>query len=227
MIDNPPILTIHRGWTRAAPALLTAFRGAQTSHLVDAMDGRGALDWRIKPLDGGSSFVGSALPAHAYPGDIAAMFGAVAEAQDGDAIVVACDGYTGTAVFGDLAAGMMRNKGVVAFVTDGLARDKAGILMTGLPVYCQGISPNSPALNGPGVVGVPVVCGGVHIAPGDILVGDADGVVVVPVARASAVLARLAEIRAAEAVMERRVRNGLTLSDGAAAMVAAARIVQV
>ena len=123
MIDNPPILTIHRGWERAPQALLTAFRGAQTSHLVDAMDGRGALDYRIKPLEPGASFVGSALTAHAYPGDIAAMFGAISEAQDGDAIVLACDGYTGTAVIGDLAAGMARNKGAVAFVTDGLARD--------------------------------------------------------------------------------------------------------
>jgi regulator of RNase E activity RraA len=111
MIDNPPMLTIHRGWTRPDPALVAAFRGAQTSHVCDAMEGRGAVDWQIKPLDPGNGvFCGVALTAWAYPADIAAMFGAVAEAQPGDVIMLACDGFTATAVIGDLAAGMMRNK---------------------------------------------------------------------------------------------------------------------
>jgi regulator of RNase E activity RraA len=66
------------------------------------------------------------------------MFCALSEAEPGDVIVVANDSYTLTAVFGDIAAGMMRNKGVAAFVTDGLARDKAGIVATGLPVFCRG-----------------------------------------------------------------------------------------
>ena len=225
MIENPPMLTIHRGWQRPAATLVEAFRGAQTSHLVDAMEGRGAVDFRIKPLDPASSFVGCALTGAAYPADIAAMFGAVHEAQPGDVIMIATDSFTGTAVLGDIAAGMMRNKGVVAFVTDGLARDKVGILATGLPVYCQGISPNSPALNGPGTVGAPINLGGVHVQSGDIVVGDGDGVVVVPIGMAAAVLVTLARIRVAEAETIRRVDAGLTLSDGAARMVAAARII--
>jgi regulator of RNase E activity RraA len=114
MLDNPPLLTIHRGFRRPEKALIEAFRGAQTSHLADAMDGRGALDYRIKPLDpANASFVGPALTAFAYPADIAAMFGALSEAEPGDVIVLANDGYTRTAVFGDIAAGMMKNKGVV------------------------------------------------------------------------------------------------------------------
>jgi 4-hydroxy-4-methyl-2-oxoglutarate aldolase len=226
MIDNPPALTIHRGHRRPDPALVARFRGAQTSHLVDAMQGRGALDWRIKPLDPASAFAGPALTAYAYPADIVAMFGAIAEAAPGDVIVLGCDAFTGTAVIGDQAAGMMRNKGISAFVTDGLARDRAGILATGLPVYCMGIQPNSPALNGPGTVGAPVTLGGVHVRPGDVVVGDADGVVVVPADRLTEVLAALDQVRAAEAEMERQVKAGMTLTDGARALVAAARIVQ-
>ena len=135
MLHNPPLLTIHRGHHRPKPELVAKFQGAQTSHLCDAMDGRGALDYRIKPLDPSQSvFAGPAVTAHAYPADIVGMFGAVSEAQAGDVIVVANDGYTETAVTGDLAVGMMRNKGVAAFVTDGLARDKAGIIETGVPV---------------------------------------------------------------------------------------------
>jgi 4-hydroxy-4-methyl-2-oxoglutarate aldolase len=226
MIENPPLLTLHRGWKRPDPALVARFRGAQTSHLVDAMEGRGALDWRIKPLDPASAFVGPALTAYAYPADIVAMFGALHEATPGDVIVLACDGFTGTAVIGDQAAGMMRNKGISAFVTDGLARDRAGILATGLPVYAMGIQPNSPALNGPGTVGAPVTLGGVHVRPGDVVVGDADGVVVVPAERLQQVLAALDHVRAAEAEMERQVKAGLTLTEGARRLVAAARIVQ-
>jgi 4-hydroxy-4-methyl-2-oxoglutarate aldolase len=227
MLDNPPLLTIHRGFRRPDKALIEAFRGAQTSHLADAMDGRGALDYRIKPLDpSNASFVGPALTAFAYPADIVAMFGALSEAEPGDVIVVANDGYTRTAVFGDIAAGMMKNKGVAAFVTDGLARDKAGIVATRLPVFCQGIQPNSPAMNGPGVVGAPITLGDVHVEPGDVIVGDADGVVVVPAARLRQVLDRLAQVRAAEARTVALIEQGATMLAGGLRIIEKAVIVE-
>ncbi len=227
MIHDPPALTIHRGHRRPDSKLIEAFRGAQTSHIADAMNGRGALDFRIKPLDSAQSvFVGPALTAHAYPADIVGMFGAVHEAEPGDVLVVANDAFTGTAVIGDLAAGMMRNKGVAAFVTDGLARDKAGILATGLPVFCQGISPNSPGRTGLGTVGAPVVLGGVHVDPGDIVVGDEDAAVVVPIEKAEIVLAHLKEIQAAEAVAEKKVADGQTLPDSMTKIIAEAEIIE-
>ncbi|WP_198369819.1 RraA family protein [Roseomonas rosulenta] len=226
MLDNPPMLTIHRGHARPDPALVEAFRGAQTSHLVDAMDGRGALDYRIKPMDpDNAAFVGPALTALSYPADVVGVYGALAEAQPGDVVVVANDAYAGTAVVGDIVAGMMRNKGIAAFVTDGLARDRAGIVATGLPLFAAGIMPASPAANGPGVVGAPVTLGGQHVRPGDIIVGDADGVVVVPLDRAQAVLERLAAVRAAEAKAVAAVEGGATGNDRIAAIVAAARII--
>lgn len=227
MLHNPPLLTIHRGHRRPDKALLDAFRGAQTSHLCDAMDGRGALDHRIKPLDPGNAvFVGPALTAFAYPADTVGMFGALAEAEPGDVLMVGCDGYTGTAVIGDLAAGMMKNKGCAAFVTDGLARDRAGIVAARLPVFAAGISPNSPARNGPGIVGEAVAIGGLRVEPGDIVVGDADAVVVVPLARAEAVLRALEEVRANEVKAEQRVRDGATMTPAMEPILAAARIIQ-
>jgi 4-hydroxy-4-methyl-2-oxoglutarate aldolase len=211
MIENPPVLTIYRGHRRPDRTLIEAFRGANTSHLADAMEGRGAVDWRIKPLDpANASFTGPALTAHAYPADIHGMVGAALEAEPGDVIMCANEYYTGTAVIGDLAAGMMRNKGVAAFVTDGLARDRAGILAAGLPVFAMGISPNSPASTGPGKVGAPVVLGGVQVCSGDIVVGDADGVIVIPLAQADAVLARLRAVQAAEKAAEESVKAGAT-----------------
>ncbi|MBD0274703.1 MAG: RraA family protein [Acetobacteraceae bacterium] len=227
MLDNPPMLTIHRGHRRPDRALLERFRGAQTSHLVDAMDGRGAMDWRIKPLDpANAAFVGPALTAFAYPADVIGVQGALGEAQAGDVVVVANDAYMGAAVLGDLVAGMLKNKGVAAFVTEGPARDKAGIVATGLPVFTGGVVPTSPATNGPGVVGAPVVCGGLAVRSGDIVVGDADGVVVVPVERAEAVLTALDAVRAAEAKAVAAVEAGATDSEKVRRLMASATVVQ-
>jgi len=211
MIENPPVLTIHRGHRRPDRSLLEAFRGAQTSHLADAMEGRGAVDWRIKPLDpANANFIGPALTAHSYPADIFGMVGAALEAQAGDVIMCTNEHYTGTAVIGDLAAGMLHNKGVAAFVTDGLARDRAGIVAAGLPLFAMGISPNSPASTGPGQVGAPIILGGVLVCSGDIVVGDADGVVVIAQDQAEHVLARLRAVQAAEKTAEEAVKAGAT-----------------
>jgi 4-hydroxy-4-methyl-2-oxoglutarate aldolase len=228
VIENQPMLTIHRGHRRPDRALIEAFRGTQTSHLVDAMEGRGAVDWRIKPLDpANAGFVGSALTAHSYPADFFGVAGAAMEAEAGDVIMCNNEYYTGTAVIGDLAAGAMRNKGVAGFVTDGLARDRAGIVAAGLPVFAMGIVPNSPASIGPGQVGAPVVLGGVHVCSGDIVVGDADGVVVVPLAQAQDVLARLRKVQAAEKAAEEVVKAGATSMPAWHEIVRHARIVQV
>ena len=123
--------------------------------------------------------------------------------------------------------GMARNRGVKGLVTDGLARDVAGILGVGLPVYCGGLSPNSPARNGPGSVGLPVVVGGVAIESGDIVIGDDDGVVVIPRRAANDVLARLSDVRAAESSLEAKVKAGLEIPDFIRSVLVSDRIVEV
>jgi len=89
-----------------------------------------------------------------------------------------------------------------------MCRDASGIRATGLPVFAAGLVPSSPGKDGPGEIGAPVVCGGVVVCPGDILVGDEDGVVVVPRADAPEVAARLGAIRQKEEKMLARIRAG-------------------
>jgi 4-hydroxy-4-methyl-2-oxoglutarate aldolase len=227
MITDPPLLKIRRDFKRPTKALLASFAGVPTGHVVDAMGGRGCLDYRIKPLVAGSSvMVGTAVTCHAGPADNLALFGAVDAARRGDILVAATDAFTETAVTGDLLLGMARNRGVAGFVTDGMVRDLVGILDVGLPVYCAGITANSPARNGPGTVGLPVMLGGVHIASGDILVGDRDGVVVIPLAEAPGVLARLVDVRAAEAGLEAKVKAGLEIPDFISALLKSDRVVE-
>ena len=123
--------------------------------------------------------------------------------------------------------GMARNRGVNGLVTDGLARDVAGILAVGLPVYCAGLSPNSPARNGPGHAGLPVVLGGVAVESGDIVIGDDDGVVIIPRREASNVLTKLEGVRAAEAALEAEVKNGLEVPSFIRSVLVSDRIVEI
>lgn len=224
MIEDAPILTLRENFPRPSAAVLSALKGVPIGYLVDCMNGSGAMDWGIKALpetyrpgatsaDPGPTVLGTALPCACGPADNLAVFAAVAVARPGDIIVAATESHTGCAVIGDLLLGMARNAGVAAVVTDGLARDVPGLLEVGLPIYARGISPNSPARNGPGTVGLPVVVGGVHVAPGDVVAADRDGVVVVPRGEADRVVAKLAEVRKAEAGLLEKVRAGLTTPD--------------
>jgi len=211
MLKDPPLLTIRRKFQRPSRELIAQLEGAQTGHIVDALQGRGALDYHVKPLDPGrAQVVGPALTCETGANDNLAILAALVLAEPGDVIVAATDGFSATAVVGDNVAAMAMNKGVAAIVTDGMARDSPGIVGVGLPVFARGITPNSCVRSGPGRIGLPIVCGGVTINAGDILLGDRDGVVVIPQADLEAIVAQLAEIRRMEAETQAKIRAGMT-----------------
>jgi 4-hydroxy-4-methyl-2-oxoglutarate aldolase len=216
MIEEPPPLAFAPSIERPPWELVERLRGAPTSFVVDAMGGSGALDWRIKPIVG-ASLIGIALTCDCGASDNFALIAAAGECEEGDVLVAATGGSTAAAVTGDLLLGVARNRGAVGFVTDGLVRDLADLEALGMPVYALGLSPNSPGRRGPGTVGLPIVCGGRAIASGDVIVGDRDGVVVVPRALIEATLAALDRVKAVEAAMSERVRGGLRELPGASA----------
>lgn len=226
MIEDPPLLIIRKSIKRPPAQKLARLEGVQTGHVVDALNGRGALDPAIKPVDPGrAQFVGTALTCETGPSDNLAIMAAVALAQKGDVIVSASDGFTATAVVGDIVTLMAKNAGVAAVVVDGMARDSEGIVGVGLPVFSRGITPNSCVRSGPGRVGHAIVAGGVAIEPGDVLVGDRDGVVVIPQDRLDEVISRIEAIREAEKnVIEKVSGNRLTHMDSIAALLASDRV---
>ena len=126
MIEDPPILRIRRGFARPAVELLEAFAWAQTGNVVDAMDGRGGLSARIKPLVESGTTVGVAVTSYSRPGDNLGLFASLDLLRQGDFLVAASDGFVETAITGDLLMGMARNLGAVGLVTDSAVRDKAG-----------------------------------------------------------------------------------------------------
>ena len=139
----------------------------------------------------------------------------------------ASDNYERSAVTGDLLLGMMKNVGVAAFVTDGFVRDRAGILATGLPCFAAGVTPNSPVRNGPGTVGLSTVVGGTTISTGDIVLGDEDGVVVIPEEEIDATIMRLEAVRTAELNLDAKVKAGLTVPDFILELIAAGKFKEV
>jgi regulator of RNase E activity RraA len=223
MIEEPPLLTIAREIERPDWELVQRFRGVPTSFICDAMGGGGALDWRIKPI-ALTSLLGVALTCQCGPADVLPLQAAVAQCLPGDVLVAANGAFTGAAVVGDLLLGIARNRGVVGFVTDGLIRDRIEVEALELPVYAAGVSPNSPHSRGPGTVGLPVVCGGRTVSSGDVVVGDGDGVVVVPRLQIAEVLRNLERVKAAEAKMLDRVRGGLKEVEAVAALLASDRV---
>lgn len=206
-------LKIRQHFERTPAALLAKFREAASGPVVDAMGRRGALDTTIRPVTQNTAFCGNALTVWTVPRDNLAPYAALKFAQPGDVLVVATAGCDEASVLGDIAIGMARNAGIVAVVTDGLVRDKRGLDAVGIPVFARGLSPNSPFKNGPGEIGGTVTLGRISINPGDIVLGDIDGVVVVPRASAAQVYERLQAVLEKEAAMEARVTAGAAYPD--------------
>lgn len=208
MIGQPIALAITRHVDRPPPSLLEQFAGAQTSFVADAMQGWNCLHYAIKAQTTQQRFCGPAVTADNGPRDNLAAMAMLDHIEPGDVLVIATGEDESGAVIGDHWAAIAQQLGAVAVVTDGLVRDIEGIDRLGMPVFARGISPNAGYRNGPGSINGVVSVGGVSVAAGDILVGDRDGVAVVPRARAEAVAEQLAAIRRAEIEMEKKVAAG-------------------
>jgi 4-hydroxy-4-methyl-2-oxoglutarate aldolase len=138
---------------------------------------------------------------------------AVTLAKPGDVLVVNAGGYADYAVFGDLLGLSCKVHGIAGVVIDGATRDAEGLQAIGFPVFSRSVLPAGPFKDSPGAINVPVSCGGVPVHPGDIIVGDADGVMVVPQQHASDVLARSRAAVAKEQAMRDRILKGEYIYD--------------
>ena len=169
---------------RADAALLERFSTLPAANIGDAMDRLGVLDSRIQAVWPGATVVGTAFTVWTRSGDNKFIHEAVERAQPGDVITVNGGGDESRALIGELMGGRARARGIAGFVIDGAVRDAQGLAEYGMPVFARAVTPAGPYKNGPGVLGDPIALGGVVVRPGDIIVGDADGVVVVPLHRA-------------------------------------------
>lgn len=156
-----------------------------TSNLCDALDKLkvprgGCLDAGIKPLAPTMQFVGAALTVYAPAGNSLPVQYAMQLAQSGYALCVATDGYMDGPYIGDLIALIGQKMGLTGIVIDGYARDAQEIAAADFPLFCRGTMPRKPNKADDGEINGTINCAQVHINPGDIIMGDIDGVVAIP-----------------------------------------------
>jgi regulator of RNase E activity RraA len=182
-----------------------------TCALSDCMGRFGAMSASLRPIFEPVSFAGTAVTARTLASDLAAPFKAIDVSQPGDIIVIDAHTSASTAFWGENMTLSAINRGVVAAVIDGACRDVPEIRRLRFPVVCRGIVPNVAAVAGYGEVNVPVQCGGIPVSPGDIVVGDDNGVVVVPLARCEKIIGEAEKLLATEHVLQERLRAGGTI----------------
>lgn len=162
-----------------SPDKIQQLRDLGAATVYEAQGAKGALDYGMKPIDPTSRLAGPALTVDVRPGDNLMLHHAVLQAKPGDVLVVDAKGFMEAGPWGDVLTIQAMKLGIAGLVINGCVRDANLIIGLGFPVFCRGLSIKGTGKNQPGKVNVPVCIGDVVIRPGDIIVGDRDGLCVV------------------------------------------------
>ena len=195
---------------RPDAALVEALSHIAAANLSDAMANLNTMDSGIQALLTGAKICGPACTAVTPSGDFLPVLKALRAAERGDVLVVDNQGNPDTALWGEITSMEGHLKGLAGIVLDGLVRDIAEIRELGFPVFARGTTPRVAGRGSLGEVNVAVRCGGTVVQPGDIIVGDSDGVVVVPLRKAEAVLSRAQSTVDYEEVLRAQVADGVS-----------------
>lgn len=200
---------------RPERSLIDEFASFETPAISDLMNRLSTMHWEIHRLTApGRRLLGPACTVKVFPGDNLMVHKSLDLARPGDVVVVDAAAATTHAVLGDLVATKARHRGIAGFVVDGLVRDIPGIIALGdMPVFARGVSPIGPLHRGPGEVNFPVSVGGIVVHPGDLIVGDDNGVTVVPREACRSLLERLRAQVGAEAAYLDAVQAGRFSND--------------
>jgi RraA family protein len=175
---------------RQVPAhLVDAFRGLPVANISDCMTRMLAGGPRLRPMHKGGPLAGPALTVRCRPGDNLMIHKALTLAQKGDVIVVDAGGDLTNSLFGEIMVATAVKIGVAGVVLNGAVRDSEEIGRGEFPLYAAGVTHRGPYKDGPGEINVPIAIDGMVIHPGDLIVGDADGLLCVPFDAAEALLA--------------------------------------
>ncbi|GIJ50618.1 methyltransferase [Virgisporangium aliadipatigenens] len=198
-------LFIAPSWDRVAAAKTRRLERVPAANVGDALQRMTVMDGGIRLCTERGALLGNALTVDVRSGDNLAIHRALDEARPGDVLVVNGHGDMTRALIGDLIGEIMVNAGVVGAVVDGAVRDVQALSEMGLAVYARAVTPAGPFKDGPGTIGAPVAVGGVVVTAGDVLVGDSDGVVVVPRHRVMEVVEAVDGIGEKEQALRQRI----------------------
>lgn len=195
------------GIAELTPEEREAWAALPVATIGDSLGRRGLMSSRIA-LRSGPGVVGRAFTVAVFPGDSASLHLALREVLPGAVLVVDAGGFADRAVWGEILTVAAQERGVVGAVIDGAVRDIVGIQELGFPLYCAGVSPAGPHKSAGGSWGQRISCGGAAVETGDLIVGDADGVAVVPWSSAGEVLAATRAAVEREQRIVERIRAG-------------------
>ncbi|MBS7644038.1 RraA family protein [Candidatus Bathyarchaeota archaeon] len=198
---------------RPPKELVGEFRRLFTGCVSDAMNKGGAMCSAIKPLIEQVKVAGPALTVWTYPGDITTLVKAIDIAQKGDILVVDGRGFTEAAIWGELLTRSAILRGIEAVIIDGAVRDTTDIRKLRYPVFARAAVPCDGTMGFLGNINVPIQCGGIQVNPGDVVLGDDDGVVVVPQGQAKEVLEYAKNIAEAEVKIKDLIEKGKTVGE--------------
>jgi 4-hydroxy-4-methyl-2-oxoglutarate aldolase len=203
-----------RDFERVDPGIVDQSARFPSSILADVAGRRGALHGRIAPLAPSMRFAGPAVTVEVRPGDNLMIHAALALVQPGDVIVVDGKGDLGAALMGEIMCQQAVALGVAGVVIDGAVRDSVAIRELGFPMFAAGLNPNGPTKSVPGRLNHPVSVGGVTVRPGDLVVGDADGVTIIERDKAAAMLPLAADKVAMETQRIADIKSRKSLRPG-------------
>jgi 4-hydroxy-4-methyl-2-oxoglutarate aldolase len=199
-----------KNFVRPDPSTVRALGKIQSATLHEAMGKRGALPHYLRPIWPDFTMSGVALTVKSRPGDNLMLHKAVTLAHPGDVLVVDCDGFVEAGQWGEIITMAAMQKGIAGLVTNGAVRDTRQIRELGFPVFSAGISIKGTTKAVPGKINHPVAFDGVIVNPGDVVIGDNDGLVVVPCSEAVQVLAAALAKEESEAAVMEKIRQGQT-----------------
>ncbi len=197
---------------RVSPAVVEHAKAYASTILCDVAGRRGSLHGRVQPLAPTMKVAGPAFTVEARPGDNLGFHLALALARPGDVLVVDGKGDLSSALFGDLMVTQAQAAGIAGLVVDGAVRDTSELIERGYPVFAAGRNPAGPTKGIPGRLSIPICVAGAPVNPGDLVVGDADGVVVVPRNDVETVLAAAAKKLADEQQRLKEIAEGALIS---------------
>ena len=201
--------TIVRTIPRADPSQISRLGACGVATVHEAQGRTGLLRPYMRPIYRDARVAGSAVTVLCGPGDNLMIHAAIAVVQPGDVLVVATTSESTDGMFGELLAESCRAHGVAGLVIDAGVRDTVEIAALNFPIWSKAVSAQGTMKTIPGSVNVPVVCAGASVAPGDVIVGDADGVVVVPHETAAVVVAAADQRLQKEARTREQLKAGV------------------
>ncbi|MGG1254187.1 RraA family protein [Brevibacillus agri] len=193
---------------RPAKELVEQFRDVVTPHISDNLNRLHAIAPGLRPYHKEGKLVGTAITVKSRPGDNLMAHKAIDMAEPGDVIVVDAGGDLTNAIVGEIMMRLAQKKGIAGFVIDGAIRDTEAFKNDVFPVYARGVTHRGPYKDGPGEINVPVSVGGMVVHPGDIIVGDDDGLAVVPAEQAEEVLRLVKEQQVKEEAILASIQDG-------------------